>query len=65
MIISDLDTLEVISEENQLKVVGSLARAVARARALGKFRKTSTLRYHHSDAQGSISLSGSSSSSSS
>ena len=65
MIISDLDTLEFISEANQLEVVGSFAWANARARAFGKFRKTNTLKYTHSDAQGSISISGSSSSSSS
>ena len=65
MNIFDLEILEVLPQANQVQITGSFAWARARAYATGRFTRMHTFRYTHSDANGSVSLSGSSSSASS
>lgn len=65
MMIRDLDILEVLTQANQVQISGSYAWARARAFAAGRLTRIQTFRYTHSDANGSVSLSGSSSSASS
>jgi hypothetical protein len=65
MIISNLDILEVIPEANQVKVNGSGASAIARAKAFGRLTSIYTWKRTITNSDSSSSTSSSSSSASS